>query len=182
MTLPRNLNLMRIGNEFYITSNPVVELNYIAGKQTTINKITVNPPVDLSQQIKNFRLPAKIDFDVAQAKSFSVVFSNENKEMLTIGYDETAKHYYINRKESGETSFAKSFAGEHTAPRISGATNIHLTIIADVSSVELFADDGLSVMTEIFFPSKPYDQVQLQSLENIEISGLTYTPFKNIWK
>jgi len=182
MTLPRNLNLMRIGNEFYITSNPVVELNYIAGKQTTINKITVNPPVDLSQQIKNFRLPAKIDFDVAQAKSFSVVFSNENKEMLTIGYDETAKHYYINRKESGETSFEKSFAGEHTAPPISGATNIHLTIIADVSSVELFADDGLSVMTEIFFPSKPYDQVQLQSLENIEISGLTYTPFKNIWK
>jgi fructan beta-fructosidase len=182
MTVPRNLNLLRIGDEFYIASNPVVELNNIAGKQTVVNKIVVDKQVNLSQQIKNFQLPAKIDFAVAEAKSFSIMFSNENKEMLTIGYDETQKHFYINRKQSGETDFEKSFSGEHIAPRISEAKNIHFTIVADVSSVELFADDGLSVMTEIFFPYKPYSQVQLQSQENVEISGLNYTPFKNIWK
>jgi len=182
MTVPRNLNLARIGDEFYITSNPVVELNGIAGKQTAITKIVVNPEVNLSQQIKNFQLPAKIDFEVPDAKSFSMIFSNENKEMLTVGYDETQKHFYINRKQSGETDFERSFSGEHIAPRISSAKNIRLTVVADVTSVELFADDGLSVMTEIFFPSKPYDQLQLQSQGNVEINGLTYTPFKNIWK
>ncbi|HEX5153328.1 MAG TPA: glycoside hydrolase family 32 protein [Parafilimonas sp.] len=182
MTVPRNLNLMQVGDEFYITSNPVVELNRIAGKQTAINKIVVDQQVNLSQQIRNFQLPAKIDFEVSDAKSFSMIFSNENKEMLTVGYDETQKQFYINRKQSGETDFEKSFSGQHTAPRISVVKNIPVTIIADVSSVELFADDGLSVMTEIFFPSKPYNQLQLQGQGNIEISGLKYISFKNIWK
>ena len=95
---------------------------------------------------------------------------------------EKEKHFYINRKQSGETDFEKNFSAEHIAPRISEAKDIHLTIIADVSSVELFADDGLSVMTEIFFPYKPYDKVELKSPGTIEVTDLTYTSFKNIWK
>jgi len=182
MTSPRNLNLVRVGDEFYIASKPAVELNNIAGKQVAINNITVDQQVNLSQQIKNFQLPAKIEFEVPEAKGFSLTFSNENNEMLIVGYDEAQKHYYIDRKKSGETDFEKSFSGEHTAPRISEAGNIQLTIIADVSSVELFADDGLSVMTEIFFPSKPYNQLQLKGPENIKIGTLTYTAFKSIWK
>jgi sucrose-6-phosphate hydrolase SacC (GH32 family) len=57
---------------------------------------------------KNFQLPAKIDFDVKEAKSFSIIFSNEHNEVLTAGYDEKEKHFYINRKQSGETDFEKT--------------------------------------------------------------------------
>lgn len=41
------------------------------------------------------------------------------------------------------------------------ATNVSL--VFDASSVELFADGGLSVMTALFFPTRPYTQLTLQS-------------------
>jgi fructan beta-fructosidase len=54
--------------------------------------------------------------------------------------------------------------------------------VIDASSVELFADDGLTVMTEIFFPNKPYSQIRLQSSDNAVIKKLEYISFKSIWK
>lgn len=36
------------------------------------------------------------------------------------------------------------------------------------------ADNGLTVMTEIFFPNKPFNQIQIQSPENILIKKLEY--------
>lgn len=57
-----------------------------------------------------------------------------------------------------------------------------ISLIIDVSSVELFADDGLSVMTEIFFPSKPYNQVNIQSTENISVKKISYVHLRSIWQ
>jgi len=51
--------------------------------------------------------------------------------------------------------------------------------VIDESSVELFADDGLSVMTEIFFPSTPYNKANIQAADNT-IKQLQYTPYKSI--
>jgi fructan beta-fructosidase len=182
MTLPRNLSLVHVGNDMYVSSKPVVELNSIISNQQSIQSITINKQYDLSQQIRDIELPCRLDFNVQDAKSVSVIFSNDKNETIVIGYDEIQKHYYINRSQSGEVDFEKSFSLERAAPRISNAKNIHLTIIADVSSVELFADDGLTVMTEIYFPSKPFDTIQLQSKESIKIDNLNFTALKSIWR
>ncbi|MEP6684635.1 MAG: glycoside hydrolase family 32 protein [Parafilimonas sp.] len=182
MTVPRNLSLVHVGNDIFISSKPVVELNNVAFNQQSIQSLTVDKSYDLSQQINNIQLPCKLDFNVQDAKSFSVIFSNDKNETIIIGYDEMQKHYYINRSRSGETDFEKSFNLERVAPRISNTNNIHLTIIADVSSVELFADDGLSVMTEIYFPSRPFDKIRLQSTESIKIDNLGFSGLKGIWR
>ncbi|MBD0276629.1 MAG: GH32 C-terminal domain-containing protein, partial [Flavisolibacter sp.] len=47
---------------------------------------------------------------------------------------------------------------------------------------ELFADNGLSVMTEIFFPATPYTDVSIQSAENFQVKSLQYNKMKRIWK
>jgi fructan beta-fructosidase len=49
-----------------------------------------------------------------------------------------------------------------------------VSLVIDVSSVELFADDGLSIMTSIFFPNKPYDQIELQSKDRVGFSKIEY--------
>ena len=181
MTVPRDLSLVHIGSDIYIASKPVEELNKLATRPQVINNFFVENEVDLSQQIKGFQLPCKIDLNMPEAKSFFIFFSNERKETLIIGYDETRQRYYINREESGETDFERSFHVERSAPRISDSKNIRLTIITDISSVELFADDGLSVMTAIYFAAKPFDQIQLQSSNAVTIESLTYTGLKSIW-
>jgi fructan beta-fructosidase len=48
--------------------------------------------------------------------------------------------------------------------------------------VELFADDGLTVMTEIFFPSQPYNQTHIESPEKVLIKRFEYTELRSIWQ
>jgi len=55
-----------------------------------------------------------------------------------------------------------------------------MSLIIDVSSIELFADDGLTVMTEIFFPNKPYNQMLLQSNDKARFNKIEYFELKKI--
>ncbi len=182
MTLPRNLNLVHIDSDIFIASKPVVELNSIANNPQVIKSISVNQSYDLAQQLNDFKLPCRLDFNVQDAKDFSLAFSNDKNELLNVGYDATQKNFYIDRTKSGETNFEQDFSAIHTAPRISNAKNIHVIIIADVSSIELFADDGLSVMTEIYFSSEPYNKIVFQTNSNVQIDNFIYTAYKSIWK
>jgi sucrose-6-phosphate hydrolase SacC (GH32 family) len=36
-----------------------------------------------------------------------------------------------------------------------------MRVIIDVASIELFADDGATVMTETFFPDQSFDRIEL---------------------
>ena len=64
--------------------------------------------------------------------------------------------------DRGKMNFLKEFAGIPVAHPYNN-NKINMSLIFDGSSVEIYADNGLSVMTEIFFPNKPYNQISLQS-------------------
>ena len=48
------------------------------------------------------------------------------------------------------------------------------TLLFDAASVELFADGGLTTMTEIFFPQQPFTQLKLRSTAGLTVDALTY--------
>jgi fructan beta-fructosidase len=47
-------------------------------------------------------------------------------------------------------------------------------------SVELFADDGLLVMTAIFFPTKTYNKIELRSDDGAVIRKIKYAGLKQL--
>ena len=57
-----------------------------------------------------------------------------------------------------------------------------MTLIVDQASIELFADDGLTVMTEIFFPSTPYTSIIIQSENNLLLRSIQFNKMSKIWK
>jgi fructan beta-fructosidase len=59
---------------------------------------------------------------------------------------------------------------------------MNITLVIDVSSIELFADDGLTVMTAIVFPSKPFQQIQFGSPGASMVEKLSYSHLENTWK
>jgi fructan beta-fructosidase len=182
MTIPRELKLKHVGKEMIVAQEPVAELNGIRSKPVVLQNLQVKSPFNVAAKMGQIRFPARIDIELAQANNFSLVFSNNKGEQLVIGYDEQQKNYFIDRTKSGKTDFQKDFAGRHTAPRISEAKAVKLLLIIDVSSVELFADDGLTVMTEIFFPTSPYNQVRIESASGITVKKLSYSALKGIWE
>ena len=105
---------------------------------------------------------------------FSEVFPNApfvinihtgSAEVTTIAIDPSGPNCTIDRTHSGLKEFHPAFAGSsrHAAPlRIADG---HLTIrfLLDTSSLEVFAQDGETVFTDLIFPSAGKRSIGLSS-------------------
>jgi fructan beta-fructosidase len=182
MTVSRELNLVNQNNNHFVTSLPVKELSNIHEKETSLDNIEIKEQYDLSEKLKDLSGSYQINLSLDEAKSFSIVFSNHDKEELVIGYSKADNMYYIDRTKSGKIDFEKGFAAKHTAPRLANTNKMDISLVMDVSSVELFADSGMSVMTEIFFPSNPYHHIHLRSTEAAVIKKIECRNLKSIWR
>lgn len=171
MTIPRELRLQKTGENYWLASEPVKELN-----------VLTEPAVDLQKtDTATLKAPAKLQLNTSKAAGFSVTLSNDKGQKLVIGYDPSSNHYFIDRTASGKVNFEKGFAAKHTAPRLSTKENIDLTLIIDRASVELFADGGLTVMTAIFFPDGDYSKLNIHSEDSTTIKSVQYSQLKSIY-
>ncbi len=182
MTIPRELKLKHVSNDIFVTSQPVAELNKIQSKPIVIPNVRVKNKLDLSKKIGNAALPCRINLSLDETKDFSIILSNDAGEEVVIGFDKKQKQYFIDRAKSGKIDFQNDFSGRHLAPRLTADNKMNVSLVIDVSSVELFADNGLTVMTSLFFPNKPFDQIFIQSDEGLTIKKLEYASMHNIWK
>jgi fructan beta-fructosidase len=187
MTVPRELGLRHTDKGLFVVSSPVRELGLLASKPRVVENWKVDGQtvpaagMGLDAKMGPFTFPCRLEFSLDQATDFLVVLSNKKGEKMVIGYGRKDNQYFIDRTASGDTRFYPAFASRHSAPRLTDRKDLRLSLIVDVSSVELFADDGLSVMTEIFFPSEPYTWIRLQTNEPTVFRRITYAGLAGIW-
>jgi fructan beta-fructosidase len=184
LTIPRELSIKHTADGLRVASEPVAELNKIQSMVETRKDFSITKSFDIKQKSGKELLPCKIEMKLNDlSTSFSFVLSNDLNEKTVIGYNKEKNQFYIDRTHSGKIDFERRFANAvHTAPRFTTSKNLKLTLIMDDSSVELFADDGLTVMTEIFFPNKPYAGLYLESKDKLSVKEFTHYSLKSIWK
>ncbi len=182
MTIPRDLSFRHVKDDLFIASKPVAELASIEAKPIIAENIEVIKKIDITKKMGALKFPCRINLSFDKADDFALVLSNSLNEELVIGYDKQQNQFFIDRSKSGKTDFQKDFAAKHVAPRLTDNTKMNMTLIIDVSSIELFADDGLTVMTSVIFPNQPYNKISAQSAENAVIKKLEFVGLKSIWK
>ena len=176
-TIARDLSLEDKAGDFYLRSVPVKEMNAQFRPVYKKQALTLHKEIELSAYAKDLHGRLKLDFTFNTTKSIQVVLTNKEGQKLLVGYDHQTKTYYIDRTHSGAADFEKGFAKKHSAPRIATAINARISLILDVASAELFADDGLTVMTDIFFPKSLINGIKLsgngnQKINNVVISAI----------
>jgi fructan beta-fructosidase len=181
MTLPRDLKLKEVNGKILLASKPISELRSVYGKSYSFANINLSKPVTLSDKVGAIAGQYMLRLSINQLKSYQIRLSNQQNEELLIGYDSQKKQYYIDRTKSGKVDFNKDFPGRFVAPRFVNSSTSDITIVVDNSSVELFADDGLTVMSSVFFPNEPYHKLTLSSSENATINSLRLVNLKAIW-
>lgn len=171
MTIPRELKLEKVNDEVLLASAPIKELHNIAYKPISIAKSTAHLP-------KQFELK----LNISHISDYKLQFSNADGEKLIVGYDKAQNRYYIDRSQSGKTDFNDQFAKIAYAPRLASTPTSNLTLVVDASSVELFADNGLTVMTSIFFPEKTFDRLQIEKKPLSIINNSSYLKLSSIYR
>ena len=181
MTIPRELKIVKVDSDMLIASTMVKEIANIKSKRVVKNNVVLSKPFEIAKK-RNVKFPCLVNFSFDSTKDFSITLSNDSNDELVIGYEKDSNRYFVDRTNSGKTSFQKEFAAKHTAPRFTNSSKMNISLLIDVSSIELFADNGLTVMTEIFFPTKPYTKIQVESTDSAVIKKMEYVSLKSIWK
>ena len=105
-------------------------------------------------------------------------------ELKELGFDEKCLFFYTegtrevseNPQHSIEwVDFNKDFASYNTAPKISNNKNISFDLVLDKASAELIADNGLTVMTSIFFPRSAYTKFKVISNDKQLAKKINYS-------
>ncbi len=96
----------------------------------------------------------KMTISAVDLAGYDLLLSNAEGDLLRIGHDAETNSYFIDRSEAGLSDFSDQFPIRAIALAKGKPTAIDLYF--DKSSVELFADGGLTVMTSLLFPHAPF--------------------------
>ena len=179
-TLPRNLHIQKVENEYFVASQPVPELQVLNSQAILLKNFDAGND-ELPPETREITGPVRLTMSADTINDFSITLRNKQDEKVVIGYDKTAGQYYIDRSQSGKVAFEKGFGARHTAPRLAKKEAMDITLIIDDASVELFADGGLTVMTSIFFPNAPYSNLSVQAAGKFRIKTLEIGKLKSIY-
>ncbi len=102
-------------------------------------------------------------------------------QQTVVGYDAEAEELFVDRGNSGITGFSQDFPGKHAAPMKKPDGPVRMHVFVDRSSIEVFADEGKTVITDRIFPEEgsaelePYakgGRALLASLEVYELDSV----------
>ena len=141
-SIPRDLGLFEYKGNTYCSVTPSEEITAARSKK---------PSKSLSEACE---IVVNLKGDA------TITLSNSKGEKVVMTYKAKDETFSMDRTLSGKTDFSSDFAAITTAP-VYGKMN-KLRIFIDKSSIEVFDNDGKMAMTNLVFPTKPYDKVTIK--------------------
>jgi len=192
MTLPRELRLVdaagdaagSTGGGLALRSRPAAELAALRRTAAVLGPRVVSAPLDLTRAARTHGglLELDADLDTTGADRSELQFSNERGERTIFRIDAAARRFEIDRSASGTVDFSPKFAALQSAPWPGASQRLKLHVFLDQSSIEVFVNDGETVMTVLVFPAAPYDSVVLRGSGPIVLNAASVYELGSIWQ
>jgi levanase/fructan beta-fructosidase len=139
--LPRDLGLFTDGNETYCSVLPSKEVDALRGAK-------VKKPTEACELVVDVK------------GSMELTLSNAKGEQVAMRYDPQKQTFAMDRTKSGNVSFSEAFPTETVAPTHGQLKQLRIFI--DRSSIEVFDADGKLSMTNLVFPTEPYNNIKVK--------------------
>ncbi len=135
MTVPRQLSLRRTPDGLRLFQQPIDAIHQLRAPHGPSGA---------------FELQASIPLGNAQEVGCRLLSADGS--FTLIGFDRERRQLFVDRTNSGRTSFNRHFAARTTAPLNLSGARLQLRVLVDHSSVEVFAEDGQVAITNLVFP------------------------------
>ncbi len=141
-SIPRDLGLFEYKGETYCSVVPSPEITAARSKKATKS------------------LSESCEMVVNLKGNATITLSNENGEKVVMYYDAKAETFSMDRTKSGKMDFSNDFAATTKAPTYGKISQLRIFI--DKSSIEVLDAEGKMAMTNLVFPTKPYNKVTVK--------------------
>lgn len=185
--LPRELSLFEKDGQIYAAANVIPEIKQLRKQSREIEDIQVKQNYTIESILPDNEGAYEIEMDITPGKSniSGIILKNGVNEQTKIYLDLQKQCLIMDRTESGIVDFGEKtfpskkegdfykkqainyqndFAlGTYAPLTLCNGKTYHLDIFVDKCSVEIFVDGGRIAMTNLIFPSEPYNTLQLYS-------------------
>ena len=199
-TLPRELTLYKEDGNIYMAANVVKETELLRQKATPKRSFAVDGEMKMDTLFADNDGAMELIMTVEPEKASIAGFElfNEAGENVKIYLDMKEMKLIMDRVESGLIEFGElsephfienhdnrkttainyvnDFALATWAP-IKKAKSYKLQVFIDVCSVEIFLNDGKVAMTNLFYPTRPYNAIRFYS-EGGQMNIIDFTTYK----
>ena len=190
--LPRELTLYTKDGQTYVAANVVPEAKALRKDSRAVESFSLNGEHRIDHLTNGTNCAVELEMDITPGSAQTVGFDllNEKGEKVKIYLDMKAGRLVMDRTESGITqldgpnkgnydvhvketddhrktlsvNYQNDFALGTWAPlALCNGKTYHLDIFVDKCSVEIFVDGGRIAMTNLVFPTRPYDGLRFYS-------------------
>ena len=137
-SIARDFGLFEYNGETYCSVSPAKEMDAVRGQR-------ISSPSETCEIVVQLRGDAQL------------TLRNSKGEKVVITYDAVEQTIDFDRRRSGDVSFSEAFPCIVTSPTYGQAKT--LRIFVDRCSIEMFEGDGKMSMTNLVFPSEPYNKL-----------------------
>jgi fructan beta-fructosidase len=182
MTLPRELRLLKLEENYFLANYPLEDLGTVFKPEVARN-MEVEAGQDEVLTFSNFN-QSEVRFTTA-ARDFNLKFLNMAGDTLSLSMDGNNQRFVLDRRASGETDFDPKFAPSVQQVPTGNLPQgeVEFRILLDWSSVELFVNRGQYALTAQIFPLEPYSKLIIENTgaEKMLLNGLNISLAESIW-
>jgi len=165
-SIPRVVSLKRFPEGIRLVQSPVKELGTLRENHASFDGQSIaaaNRALN-AKSVRGDTLEILAEIDCGSAAEVGLRVRKGINEGTLIGVDCGKRELFVDRTRSGDTAFDERFAGRHVGPiRLAGGKQVKLHIFVDRSSVEVFVNDGSTVISDCIFPSSDSKDLELYS-------------------
>lgn len=151
-SFPRELGLRRTPDGVRLVQAPVREL---ASRRVSAQPHLVTAGVELPGA-------AEIELEVVPGEwgEAGFRFSNDIGEEAVVGVSASPLEVFVDRRRSRATPFHDEYPGRHAGPVRWREGRMALRVIFDRTTLEVFANDGETVISDRLHPTRPLDRLE----------------------
>ncbi|SHH28438.1 glycoside hydrolase family 32 protein [Clostridium grantii] len=153
MSIPRTIELINTKKGLRLSQQPIQQLSTLKESIFKGEDIEIEAGTDILTGIQGESLEIVARFEVKDAIEFGFKVLKTKESETVIGYKSRENKLFLDRRNSGNTSFDPAFPAVHEVELMEEYNEIELKIFVDASLIEVFGNDGMYVISDQVFPN-----------------------------
>jgi len=173
LSIPRELRLARTQAGLRLAQRPIAEL---ARLRRPLLRVASADLAVVNRDLAATQGGSALEIDVVlaprRASTCAIAVRSAGAERTVVGFDAARSEVFLDRTCSGATKFSPAFPGIHRATVAPVRGSLALRIFVDTCSVEVFAEGGRSVLSDLVFPDTTSTGIELLSDADTSVRSL----------
>jgi len=150
-SVPRELALRRLPDGIRLVQQPVTELRSL--------RVSADPVAVVESMTLPESAEIELEFERGSWNQAGIRLSNRAGEEVIVGVTSNPPEVFVDRRNSRKTPVHREYPGRHAGPVRWRDGRLSLRVLFDRSVVEVFANDGETVVTDRVFPTQALDRI-----------------------